>query len=210
MAKCSICHSRKGKRLCMAFDGFACSLCCGQTRKKSTCEKCTYYKSPEESRLSGKDILLRREKDSDEYKNDPDKILFEPKGFRKMSEIILEFAEPLLDVASHYREQENSIYFAIMVWNMSLCSKRNQKEDIQNLINTICDTKEKLVIKDMKCFIEQLLKRKKKYFAQENRFIKDYHIKEGKNGDISLDVVSIIPQTLVTEDMKRELLQDTR
>ena len=44
MAKCSICHSRKGKRKCMAEDSFVCSLCCGQSRNPDKCTGCSYYK----------------------------------------------------------------------------------------------------------------------------------------------------------------------
>ena len=46
MAKCPICNSRKGKRLCLITDGLICSLCCGNTRKAETCSECSFYQKP--------------------------------------------------------------------------------------------------------------------------------------------------------------------
>lgn len=46
MAKCSICNSRKGKRLCKISETAICSLCCAETRKKETCTGCPHYRDP--------------------------------------------------------------------------------------------------------------------------------------------------------------------
>ena len=44
MAKCPVCHSRKGKRKCLVTEeGHICSLCCGETRQEATCSGCVYY-----------------------------------------------------------------------------------------------------------------------------------------------------------------------
>ncbi len=44
MAKCLICNARKGKRKCIAADGFVCSQCCGKTRSSDQCAGCSYFK----------------------------------------------------------------------------------------------------------------------------------------------------------------------
>ena len=50
MAKCPMCNSKKGKRVCkLVEDQKVCSLCCGTTRN-SECIGCEHYKSPLESR----------------------------------------------------------------------------------------------------------------------------------------------------------------
>ncbi len=46
MARCPVCHSRKGKRQCLITNEFVCSLCCGETRKDDLCEDCVHYRSP--------------------------------------------------------------------------------------------------------------------------------------------------------------------
>lgn len=46
MAKCPICESRKGKRVCLINDSPICSLCCGNTRKAELCSSCVFYEAP--------------------------------------------------------------------------------------------------------------------------------------------------------------------
>ena len=50
MAKCCICSRVKGKRKCIAFNGFVCSACCGTFRSESTCAGCSFYKPTSEMR----------------------------------------------------------------------------------------------------------------------------------------------------------------
>jgi len=50
MAKCPICNSKKGKRVCKLVDNQkVCSLCCGTTRDIG-CVGCEHYRSPLETR----------------------------------------------------------------------------------------------------------------------------------------------------------------
>jgi len=50
MAKCPMCNSKKGKRVCQLVENQkVCSLCCGTTRD-TECIGCEHYKSPLESR----------------------------------------------------------------------------------------------------------------------------------------------------------------
>lgn len=46
MAKCTLCNSRKGKRMCLIADGLVCSLCCGNTRTEESCSECVFYQKP--------------------------------------------------------------------------------------------------------------------------------------------------------------------
>ncbi len=50
MAKCPICNSRKGKRKCLAQEGFICSLCCGEMRSSENCNGCSYFKGTSSTR----------------------------------------------------------------------------------------------------------------------------------------------------------------
>lgn len=49
---------KKSKRKCLLVINNLCSLCCGTTREKETCEKCVYYQEPN---------LTRRYKDVPAY-----------------------------------------------------------------------------------------------------------------------------------------------
>jgi hypothetical protein len=68
MAKCSICHSRKGKRKCIADDTFACSICCGQSRTAKKCTGCSYYKEVLEKRNYRKIPFFSTQRMSDSSK----------------------------------------------------------------------------------------------------------------------------------------------
>jgi len=46
MAKCPVCHSRKGKRQCRIQSALVCSSCCGTTRSREACEGCAFFKTP--------------------------------------------------------------------------------------------------------------------------------------------------------------------
>jgi hypothetical protein len=50
LAKCFICNSRKGQRICALGSGLVCSLCCGETRKKEQCEGCGYFREAKSTR----------------------------------------------------------------------------------------------------------------------------------------------------------------
>lgn len=43
MAKCGFCNAKKGKRKCIAVNGVACSLCCGQSRSEDKCAGCHFF-----------------------------------------------------------------------------------------------------------------------------------------------------------------------
>lgn len=46
MAKCPICESRKGQRVCLINASPICSLCCGSTRNAELCSSCVFYEAP--------------------------------------------------------------------------------------------------------------------------------------------------------------------
>jgi hypothetical protein len=50
MAKCPLCNSRKGKRKCLATNGFVCSVCCGESRNAERCVGCSFFKDDRLSR----------------------------------------------------------------------------------------------------------------------------------------------------------------
>src|SRR5688572_8954747 len=54
---------------------------------------------------AGKSILIRN----------PEAI-----GMRKMSEVLLEFADPYLEHAHSFEDQQKTLTFAVIAWNLSL------------------------------------------------------------------------------------------
>ena len=108
----------------------------------------------------------------------------------KMSEVILDFAEPLLENVEGNEGTEKTMCMAILVWNISLMPKDEQKNAIEDILNNLC--KDELGLrKDMEDVINMLIERKKKYFSKNKRFIINYEIGT-KNGKPWLNVASTV------------------
>ena len=137
---------------------------------------------------SGRQALLKRAQASEIFKDA--KVIVNPAGTEKMSEVILRFAEPLQD--EYGVVPPNAIRFAIVVWNASLLPKEGQHKAIKNLteILPVTDREDRL---EMLSAVSMLLERKEKYFADIKRAIVDYQITETAHR-INLDVVSTVAE----------------
>ncbi len=137
---------------------------------------------------SGRQILLKRARTSEHLKDA--KVLVSPAGTEKMSAVILRFAEPLQD--EYGVVPPSMIRFAILVWNASLLPKDAQQKAIQDIVK-IVPVAEREVRQDMVLAINMLLESKAKYFADNKRYIMDYHITESAHR-INLNVVSTVAE----------------
>lgn len=118
------------------------------------------------------EILLERVKKS-EFLSDGAKLLIEPPGEVKMSEIILDFAEPILK-ACHTKELiKKAIALAIIAWNFSFFPD-SERSKIMN--ETIMKFFSFEIGKDINYYIEMLIERKRKYFSKYQWVILDYQI----------------------------------
>ena len=130
--------------------------------------------------------------------NDPDyegtMLVENPKDFRKMSEVLLEYVEPFLDETETYEDRSNLIDFAMMAWNLALIPEESRKELLTEFVTEICSEIEEVEEqKTLKQLMNQLIKRKLKFFAEEERFVKEYKLTEN-GGRIHLAVASsVIP-----------------
>ncbi|UCG47625.1 MAG: hypothetical protein JSU94_19335 [Phycisphaerales bacterium] len=94
--------------------------------------------------------------------------------FRKMSEVILDFAQPLLGPMDNgYDEHEiETLVFAALCWNLSFMSAEEQREGIEQIVNETCRS-------DVACRIglgesaNMLIRRKKSCFADDGRIVLD-------------------------------------
>jgi hypothetical protein len=131
------------------------------------------------SMKSAKQKVLERVSELDKFK-----LIDSPTGTEKMSEVILEFAAPLIetlpDDSSGDVGFENAVAIAIMIWNASLMPEQKRQKTIEEIMNALphSDTEEIATVDKM---IKMLLKRKKKHFAQNRRFIVDYEVSTSKN-----------------------------
>ncbi|MBF0396894.1 MAG: hypothetical protein HQK78_08990 [Desulfobacterales bacterium] len=112
-----------------------------------------------------------------------------PEGIEVMSEIIENFAEPLLVGCKNDKDIKNSIRFAILIWNLTLLSEDEQKNKIQELVETLSTPNNIDEINNSRYYIDLLINRKKESFSHIKRAIIDYQF-SGADSSLRLDVAS--------------------
>ena len=137
---------------------------------------------------AGRQILLKRARTSEHVKDA--QMLVNPAGTEKMSAVILHFAEPFQD--AYGVVPPKMIQFAILVWNASLLPQDAQPHAIKTIVNLVPVT-EREARREIVLLTSMLLERKAKYFADNTRYIMDYHITESAHR-INLNVVSTVAE----------------
>ncbi len=119
-------------------------------------------------------------------------LLIAPPNMTKMSEIIIDYAQPLLNVAKNDEEQKKAISIAIAIWNLSLYPKEMQSEYIGKITEIMtASRKDSELSENEKEVLNFLMKRKKTLFPEIKRVILDYEYVETPKG-FHINVVSNI------------------
>ena len=171
-----------------------CTMFCFNRENHSSKNYIQYLKSNflednDEEDHPGRDILLNKIKDPDYLS---DKIIIEGSLYKqeKMSEIILDFAKPLLDAAEDTAAIHGAIAVAVIAWNISLLPLKEQNEMMERMAaNSLPYGFKKFDPVLRKC-LELLLKRKQESFSNYKRMIGDFHCEPSEDG-IDLNVVSL-------------------
>ena len=107
---------------------------------------------------------------------------------RKMSEVLLDFAEPLLNTIDNDELFEDVISFAIICWNASFLPEKEQKKIISSLVDEMAKS-DVLLRLSIGSDVRMLLERKRRFFADEKRMVVNYEIIE-ENGSRRLLAMS--------------------
>jgi len=117
-------------------------------------------------------------------------ILYEGNVEVKMSEVILDLAEDLLEAATTKAQHQKAIMITCMAWNLAVMfDSEQQKEKLEQLLDTIDDRQGK---QDTQNIIVGLIKMKNLYYPDVNRIILDYEL-VGKTPDFHLNIASTPP-----------------
>ena len=120
-----------------------------------------------------------------------EKIIVKNKGLEKMSDLILDFAKPLLDICDDNETIKKAISIAIIVWNISLLPEKHHEKAIKKISLDLSPHGDATDVATIMSYVDMLMKRKKEYFPNNNRAIINYHISDLKEG-IHLDVASTL------------------
>ncbi|MFX0197590.1 MAG: hypothetical protein ACFFCW_15825 [Candidatus Hodarchaeota archaeon] len=116
----------------------------------------------------------------------------ETPGKEKMSEVILDFAKPLLENCDDNSELiKKAVAIAIIVWNISLLPEKDHDNAIQDISSKLSPSENASDYVAMMSYIDMLMERKKKYFLNNRRAIISYHFSDVQGG-VHLNVASTL------------------
>jgi len=96
-----------------------------------------------------------------------------PPGQRKMSEVLKEFAEPLLDGVDSIEEYRAGIAAAATGWNVALVPDDMREEMLDKAIRAVRSD-----LEEAKELYRRLVERKEAHYSGDNRFVLDYEVTE--------------------------------
>ncbi len=117
------------------------------------------------------------------------KVVVEPSGAIRMSEVLQDFAEPLLKESVTDAEVKDAIKFSILVWNASLVPTPDRENILELLIENLADSDQPGHTESIKYYVNMLLKRKETMFPDLNRIIVDFRF-SGSESTLRFDVAS--------------------
>ncbi len=116
----------------------------------------------------------------------------EPRGQHKMSEVILEFAKPLLGAAHGHEEYRGALGLAITAWTVSLMPEPMWKDVLPKPIGELAALED--VSDDLEQLFTDLVYRRRRLYPHVERFVLDYEVTRSR-GAPRLDVVSTLVPT---------------
>lgn len=96
---------------------------------------------------------------------------------RKLSEVLLEFAEPLTTTARTEEDFHKSIEIAILVWNLSFLTADERSTFLKESVTPLPDG-EDLPFEIEQCF-QMLLARKQALFSDDRRIVVQHQVSGG-------------------------------
>lgn len=108
------------------------------------------------------------------------KLVWKDNG-NKLSEVIIDFAAPLLEKCLSFKDQRKMLSFSILVWNMCVVPQIEADKLKEILHEKICKGDHQ-AIKEMDEIMGYLIARKKRLYDDDKRFIVSYNIAHTKKG----------------------------
>ena len=118
-------------------------------------------------------------------------MIVDPEGKAKMSEVILDFAKPLLDECEDEESEKKAIGLAILIWNMSLFPKKSRDKEIEKLCSGLSPSEDANDFAALLNYVNILLERKAEYYPDNKRAIVNYQM-SGSGKNRRLDVASTL------------------
>lgn len=119
----------------------------------------------------------------------------------KMSAVILDLADFLLEIAHTKERQKVAITITCIAWNIAVAGMEQAQKLFDAYFETIDDPVHQ---QDTLDIIETIIERKQLLYPEINRFILDYEVVETKN-NLHLNVVSTVPDEDVAKLKQKQV-----
>jgi hypothetical protein len=129
------------------------------------------------------------------YRGDGSILIRDPKGMRKMSEVILEFAaeELELPIARSFEVKKRILQVAIIAWNLSLRSPVERLLDIEDLKQRIENSDGKAASEEIEMVLKDFIRKKEDWYPSIRRVIIDWQFfKVDDHGGSHLNIISSV------------------
>ncbi|MEZ4631274.1 MAG: hypothetical protein R2880_11285 [Deinococcales bacterium] len=107
----------------------------------------------------------------------------------KLSGVIIDYAEPLLESDEGDEDPQTVLRYAIVLWNLAFLNKDKAREKFLELFRA--DTPSSVITNATNMF-DMMYQRKQQYFADDKRTVIDFEISILANGDYHLQVASTL------------------
>ncbi len=112
------------------------------------------------------------------------------KYHRSVSEMIIQFAEPLIETSENDKNTRNALEFSIIAWNLSV-NKKKDPIKVEEILNAYVDSYNEESRESVRSDLTKLISRKEKMFPDENISIADYKLTYDDKGSMNLSVASL-------------------
>ncbi|QHU99550.1 hypothetical protein [Synechocystis sp. CACIAM 05] len=108
-----------------------------------------------------------------------------PKGMRKMSEVLEEFVAPFIGDEDSYEEREFFFELAILAWNCAVFPESGREKLMEAFFTDLSNPLEPESIEatqDLRVFVEELIERKLEVFPKDKRIVQDFQLTQHEAG----------------------------
>lgn len=125
----------------------------------------------------------------------PHKIVVEPAGHVKMSDVLSDFVAPYRDYAETMQAYRRLLTLAVAAWNAALFPETKQQEVVDEVLSHLPG--ETRLKSDVKALLYELIERKVRFFPQYERAIISFELTETRNG-YHLSVASTLDGDIIS------------
>ena len=106
------------------------------------------------------------------------KVIIEPRGVVKMSDVLKDFVEPYSEFANTIESYHKLLTLGVIAWNTSLLPKQEQQAIVDKTFDEGLPMGSDELKMDIKDIVNMLIERKNTYFSENTRTIVNFQLKD--------------------------------